>query len=120
VRITALPDFRSKLAKQGIETIGNSPAEFAAAASAETRSWAKVINDAGAKLRDWLFTLFTLAKCLFVALSLRRVLLGATVGLEGGAEQSRRDLPSMVRYVSNLLQRDFIGALSFPASTSLS
>jgi tripartite-type tricarboxylate transporter receptor subunit TctC len=51
-RITALPDFRSKLAKQGIETIGNSPAEFAAVVSAETRFWAKVINDAGAKLPE--------------------------------------------------------------------
>jgi tripartite-type tricarboxylate transporter receptor subunit TctC len=51
-RITALPDFRSKLAKQGIETIGNSPAEFAAVVRAETRFWAKVINDAGAKLPE--------------------------------------------------------------------
>ncbi|HEY1309822.1 MAG TPA: tripartite tricarboxylate transporter substrate binding protein [Pseudolabrys sp.] len=47
--ITALspPEVRKKLADIGMEVIGNSPAEFAAAIKAETPQWAKVIKDAG-------------------------------------------------------------------------
>ena len=49
VKILALPDVRKKLSDIGMEVIGNSPAEFAAAIKAETPQWAKVIKDAGIK-----------------------------------------------------------------------
>jgi tripartite-type tricarboxylate transporter receptor subunit TctC len=42
-----MPDVRKKLTTVGMEVIGNSPAEFAAAIKAETPQWAKVIKDAG-------------------------------------------------------------------------
>ena len=47
--VTALapPEVRKKLADIGMEVIGNSPAEFAAAIKAETPQWSKVIKDAG-------------------------------------------------------------------------
>jgi tripartite-type tricarboxylate transporter receptor subunit TctC len=49
VRILALPDVRKRFDELGIEVIGNTPAEFAAAIAAETPQWAKVIRDAGIK-----------------------------------------------------------------------
>jgi tripartite-type tricarboxylate transporter receptor subunit TctC len=47
VKVLAMPDVRKKLSTVGMEVIGNSPAEFAAAIKAETPQWAKVIKDAG-------------------------------------------------------------------------
>ncbi len=47
VKALAPPDVRKKLSNVGMEVIGNSPAEFAAAIQAETPQWAKVIKDAG-------------------------------------------------------------------------
>jgi chaperonin GroES len=41
VRVLALPDLRKKFDELGIETIGNSPAEFAAAIHVETMRWGK-------------------------------------------------------------------------------
>jgi tripartite-type tricarboxylate transporter receptor subunit TctC len=49
VKILALPDVRKKLSDIGMEVIGNSPSEFAAAITAETPQWAKVIKDAAIK-----------------------------------------------------------------------
>ena len=49
--VTALaqPDLRAKFADLGLETIGNSPDEFAAAIKSESPQWAKVIKEAGIK-----------------------------------------------------------------------
>ncbi|MFL5239307.1 MAG: Bug family tripartite tricarboxylate transporter substrate binding protein [Rhizomicrobium sp.] len=52
VRVLALPDLRKKFDELGIETIGNSPAEFEAVIRAETLRWAKVIKDSGTSLKD--------------------------------------------------------------------
>jgi len=49
VKVLALPEVRKKLSDIGMEVIGNSPAEFAAAIKAETPQWAKVIKDAEIK-----------------------------------------------------------------------
>jgi len=49
VKILALPDVRKKLSDIGMEVIGNSPAEFAAAIKTEIPQWAKVIKDAEIK-----------------------------------------------------------------------
>ena len=47
VKALATPEVRKRLSDIGMEVIGNSPAEFAAALAAETPQWAKVIKDAG-------------------------------------------------------------------------
>jgi len=49
IKILALTDVRKKLTDIGMEVIGNSPAEFAAAIKTETPQWAKVIKDAAIK-----------------------------------------------------------------------
>jgi tripartite-type tricarboxylate transporter receptor subunit TctC len=49
VRALALPELRGKLIDLGIDVIGNSPDEFAAAIKAEIPKWAKVIKEAGIK-----------------------------------------------------------------------
>ncbi|HTT46904.1 MAG TPA: tripartite tricarboxylate transporter substrate binding protein [Pseudolabrys sp.] len=50
VKALAVPEVRKKLANIGMEVIGSSPAEFAAAMAAERPQWAKVIQDAGIKV----------------------------------------------------------------------
>jgi tripartite-type tricarboxylate transporter receptor subunit TctC len=50
VKALALPEMRAKLADFGMEVIGNSPDEFAAAIKSEIPKWAKVIKEAGIKL----------------------------------------------------------------------
>src|SRR5439155_24267856 len=52
VKILALPDLREKLDLLGMEAIGNTPIEFAAAIKTELPRWAKVIKDAGIKAGD--------------------------------------------------------------------
>jgi tripartite-type tricarboxylate transporter receptor subunit TctC len=47
VKALAPPEVRQRLKDIGMEVIGGSPAEFAAAIKAETPQWAKVIKDAG-------------------------------------------------------------------------
>jgi len=47
VKVLAMPDVKQKLGTIGMEVIGSSPAEFAAAMAAERPQWAKVIKDAG-------------------------------------------------------------------------
>ena len=47
VSILLLPELRKKLDELGLEPIGNTPAEFAAAIKSEILRWAKVIKEAG-------------------------------------------------------------------------
>jgi len=49
VKALALPDLRAKLADLGLETIGDSPHEFAAVIKSEIPKWAKVIKESGIK-----------------------------------------------------------------------
>ena len=49
VKALAQPDLRVRFAELGLETIGNSPDEFAAVIKSEIPRWAKVIKDAGIK-----------------------------------------------------------------------
>ena len=49
VKALAQPDLRAKFADLGVEGMGNSPDEFAAAIKSEIPKWAKVIKDAGIK-----------------------------------------------------------------------
>jgi tripartite-type tricarboxylate transporter receptor subunit TctC len=49
VRALSRPEVRARFETLGMETIGNTPAEFAAVIAAETPQWAKVIRDAGVK-----------------------------------------------------------------------
>jgi len=47
--VMAQPEVRQKLENLGLQLVGNTPAEFAGLIDTETRSWAKVIKDAGLK-----------------------------------------------------------------------
>ena len=49
VKALVLPDLRAKLADLGLEVIGNSPDEFAAAIKSEIPKWAKLIKESGLK-----------------------------------------------------------------------
>lgn len=49
VKVLALPDLRGKFTDLGMEVIGNSPDEFAAAIKSEIPKWAKVIKESGIK-----------------------------------------------------------------------
>jgi len=46
----AMPEVRKRFDELGLESVGNTPAEFAAVIRRETSEWAKVIKDAGIKL----------------------------------------------------------------------
>ena len=50
VKVLAAPDLRAKLTSLGLEGIGSSPDDFAAAIKSEIPKWAKVIKDAGIKV----------------------------------------------------------------------
>ena len=52
VKAISTPEVRKMLSDIGMEEIGNSPAEFAAAIAAERPQWAKVIQDAGIRAAD--------------------------------------------------------------------
>ena len=52
VKILAMPEIRQRFDDLGIEPIGNSPAEFAAAIDGEIPKWAKLVREAGMKLLD--------------------------------------------------------------------
>ena len=49
VEVIGLPDVRDKLLAQGLEPVGNKPAEFAGIISAELLKWSKVVGAAGVK-----------------------------------------------------------------------
>ena len=49
VKILATPDMRKKFFDLGLDVIGDSPADFAAAIERETPQWARVIKQAGIK-----------------------------------------------------------------------
>jgi tripartite-type tricarboxylate transporter receptor subunit TctC len=50
VKVMAMPEVRKKFDELGLESVGNTPAEFAAVIKKETPAWAKVIKDADIKL----------------------------------------------------------------------
>jgi tripartite-type tricarboxylate transporter receptor subunit TctC len=50
VKVLAMPEVRKKFGELGLESVGNTPAEFAAVIKKETPEWAKVIRDAGIRL----------------------------------------------------------------------
>jgi tripartite-type tricarboxylate transporter receptor subunit TctC len=52
VKILAMPDVRKKFADLGMETIGNSPADFAKVIKTEIPLWAKVIKESGVKAAE--------------------------------------------------------------------
>jgi tripartite-type tricarboxylate transporter receptor subunit TctC len=47
--VLTLPDVREKLLAQGLEPVGNNPAEFASIISTELVKWSKVAAAAGVK-----------------------------------------------------------------------
>ncbi len=49
MRIVAMPELRRRLVELGLDTIGNSPSEFAAVIKTEIPHWAAVIRSAGIK-----------------------------------------------------------------------
>lgn len=52
VRALSMPDVRKQLKDIGMEVMGNSPSEFAAAIITETPQWAKIIKDAAIKMSN--------------------------------------------------------------------
>lgn len=52
VRALALPDVRKRLGELGLDTIGNSPAEFSAVMKTEIPHWAAIIKGAGIKASE--------------------------------------------------------------------
>jgi tripartite-type tricarboxylate transporter receptor subunit TctC len=51
-RVLALPEMRKRMAELGVDLIGNTPAEFAAAIKAEIPQWAAVIKSAGIRASE--------------------------------------------------------------------
>ena len=49
MKVTALPEFRERLATLGMEPLTNTPAQFAAFIRSETVKWAQVVRNSGAK-----------------------------------------------------------------------
>jgi tripartite-type tricarboxylate transporter receptor subunit TctC len=49
VKILQMPDVRAKLIESGIETAWSTPEQFATYIQSETRRWAKVVKDSGAR-----------------------------------------------------------------------
>lgn len=52
VKVLALPDVRKAMGDQGLDIIGNTPAEFAAVLTKEIPEWAKIIKEAGIKVSN--------------------------------------------------------------------
>lgn len=50
VRVLNQPDVKEKYFNTGVETVGSSPEQFAAAMKSEVTQWSKVIKDAGIKV----------------------------------------------------------------------
>ena len=49
-RVLAVPEVRSQLAAQGIDTLGGTPEQFAATIREETAKWARVVQASGARI----------------------------------------------------------------------
>jgi tripartite-type tricarboxylate transporter receptor subunit TctC len=49
-RIVQAPDVRERLAREGVEPAGTSPAEFSAYIRSEIEKWAKVVKASGARV----------------------------------------------------------------------
>ena len=52
VKVVSDPDAKKKLAAIGMETVGDTPAEFTAAMKAQKPQWVKLIKDAGIKVAE--------------------------------------------------------------------
>jgi len=52
VKVMAMPEVRKKFDELGLESVGNTPAEFAAIIRKETPEWAKVIKEADIRLAN--------------------------------------------------------------------
>jgi len=50
LRVLKLPDVQERIASQGADIVGNSPAEFATFIAAESAKYARIIKQAGVKL----------------------------------------------------------------------
>jgi Tripartite tricarboxylate transporter family receptor len=51
-KVSALSDTRERFAQLGLDSVGNSPDDFAAIIKADTVKWAKVIKEAGIKASE--------------------------------------------------------------------
>ena len=49
IKVLNLPDTRERLAREGFDTVGSSPNEFAAYLQTEAKKWAKAVEISGAK-----------------------------------------------------------------------
>lgn len=49
-RILRLPDIKERMVENGVESVGNTPQEFAAYINSETIKWARVIKQSGARV----------------------------------------------------------------------
>jgi tripartite-type tricarboxylate transporter receptor subunit TctC len=49
IKVLNLPDTRERLAREGFDTVGSSPNEFAAYLQSEAKKWAKAVEISGAK-----------------------------------------------------------------------
>jgi len=49
IKVLQMPDVKSKLLESGIEALHSTPEQFAAYIQSETRRWAKVVKDSGAR-----------------------------------------------------------------------
>ena len=52
VKVLAQPEMRASFTKLGLDTVGNTPGEFAAIIKSDTAKWAKVIKEAGITASD--------------------------------------------------------------------
>jgi tripartite-type tricarboxylate transporter receptor subunit TctC len=50
IQVLKLPDVKERIASQGAEIVGDTPAEFTAFIAAESAKYAKIIQQAGVKL----------------------------------------------------------------------
>jgi tripartite-type tricarboxylate transporter receptor subunit TctC len=50
VKVLSLPEVKARLAEQGSEPVGNTPAEFAQFIAAEVGKWKELVRISGAKI----------------------------------------------------------------------